>query len=316
MRYVVTGSAGFIGRHVCAELLAFGHDVVGIDAFTDYYDPAIKRSNAHWLAERKGFRGVELDLATASLDDAFRGADVVIHLAGQPGVRLSWADHFDIYVERNVIASQRVFEAVRRTGVPRLVLASSSSVYGNAPKYPTTEDSPTRPFSPYGVTKLAMEQLASAYVENWGLPVVVLRYFTVYGPGQRPDMGMHRFITHAAAGEPLVVYGDGEQIRDFTYVADVATATVAASVADLPTGSVFNIAGGASSTVNGVLRLVAESVGRDVVVTRKPAQPGDVRITGGAIDQARQMLAWEPAVPLEEGIKRQVVHQLGEGNPA
>lgn len=316
MKYVVTGSAGFIGRHVCAELLAFGHDVVGIDAFTDYYDPLLKRANADWLAAQVGYRGVELDLATAALDDAFQGADVVIHLAGQPGVRLSWAEHFDIYVERNVLASQRVLEAVRRTGVPRLVLASSSSVYGNASRYPTTEDSPTRPFSPYGVTKLAMEQLACAYAENWRLPVVALRYFTVYGPGQRPDMGMYQFIARAAACEPLVVYGDGEQVRDFTYVADVATATIAASLADLPTGSVLNIAGGASSTVNDVLRLVSESVGRDILVDRRAPQPGDVRVTGGAIDRARRMLAWEPAVPLEEGVKRQVVYQLGEGRPA
>lgn len=312
MKYVVTGAAGFIGRHVCAELLAFGHDVVGVDAFTDYYDPSIKRANAEWLEQQIGYRGVELDLAAAPLDDVFDGADVVMHLAGQPGVRLSWADYFHVYVERNITASQRVLEAVRRTGVPRLVLASSSSVYGNAAEYPTTEEAPTRPFSPYGVTKLAMEQLASAYAENWAVPVVVLRYFTVYGPGQRPDMGMHRFIARAAAGEPLVLYGDGEQVRDFTYVTDVATATIAAGMADLPSGSVFNIAGGSSSTVNQVVRLVSESIGHEVRTHRQPDQPGDVRITGGAIERARQLLAWEPAVPLEEGVKRQVAHQLGE----
>jgi len=312
MRYVVTGSAGFIGKHVCAELLAFGHDVVGIDAFTDYYDPALKRANANWLSERIGYRGFELDLATTELDDVFYGADVVIHLAGQPGVRLSWAEHFNIYVERNITASQRVLEAVRRTGVPRLVLASSSSVYGNAPEYPTTENSPTRPFSPYGVTKLAMEHLASAYADNWSLPVVVLRYFTVFGPGQRPDMGMYRFISAAATGKPVAVYGDGEQVRDFTYVTDVASATVAASLADLPSATVLNVAGGTSSTVNNVLHLVADNVGRDVLIDRRSPQPGDVRVTGGAIDRARQMLAWEPAVPLEEGVKRQVAYQLGE----
>ena len=312
MKYVVTGAAGFIGRHVCAELLAFGHDVVGIDAFTDYYDPSIKRANAAWLEQRIGYRGIELDLATAPLDDVFDGADVVMHLAGQPGVRLSWADYFHVYVERNITASQRVLEAVRRTGVPRLVLASSSSVYGNAAEYPTTEDALTRPFSPYGVTKLAMEQLASAYAENWALPVVVLRYFTVYGPGQRPDMGMHQFISRAAAGEPLVLYGDGEQVRDFTYVTDVATATIAAGMADLPSGSVFNIAGGSSSTVNNVVRLVSENLGRDIAVRRQPEQAGDVRVTGGAIDRARQLLAWEPAVALEEGVKRQVAHQMAE----
>jgi nucleoside-diphosphate-sugar epimerase len=191
-----------------------------------------------------------------------------------------------------------------------VVLASSSSVYGNAPVYPTTEDSPTRPFSPYGMTKRAMEDLAGAYVANWGLPVVVLRYFTVYGPAQRPDMGMHRFIAHIAAGEPVPVYGDGEQIRDFTYVSDVARATLAASTADLEAGTLLNVAGGSSSTVNTVLRLVSECVGCEAVPHHLPEQPGDVRTTGGTIDRARRLLGWEPEVPLAEGIKRQVAYQL------
>ena len=311
MRFVVTGSAGFIGRHVCTELLDHGHDVVGIDAFTDYYDPAVKRANAAVLAARPGYHGVELDLATVQLDEYFDGADVVVHLAGQPGVRLSWAEHFDVYVERNITVSQRVLEAVRRAAVPRLVLASSSSVYGNAAEYPTTEESPTRPYSPYGVTKLAMERLAGAYAANWALPVVTLRYFTVYGPGQRPDMGIHRFIAQIDGGEPVVVYGDGEQVRDFTYVSDVAAATIAASIADVPHAAIFNVAGGASCTVNGVLKLISENVGREVIIVRQAEQPGDVRVTGGAIDRARQILQWEPVVDLEEGIKRQVVHQLG-----
>jgi UDP-glucuronate 4-epimerase len=310
MRYVVTGAAGFIGSHVCGELLERGHDVVGVDAFTDYYETTLKRRNAEWLAQHEGYVGVGEDLLTADLDAILDGADVVLHLAGQPGVRLSWAEHFHVYVERNITASQRLLEAARRTDLARLVLASSSSVYGNAPAYPTTEESPTRPFSPYGVTKLAMEQLAGAYAENWGVPAVVLRYFTVYGPRQRPDMGMHRFIEHAAAGEPILIYGDGTQIRDFTYVSDVVEATIAASTADVPPSCVFNVAGGSSSTVNDVLRLVAEHVGREVITRRVPEQPGDVRITGGAIDRARRLLDWEPAVPVEEGIKRQVVHQL------
>ena len=315
MRYVVTGSAGFIGTHVCTELLEQGHNVIGIDAFTDYYDPALKRANANWLSAHDRYRSTELDLVVADLGQYFDGADAVIHLAGQPGVRLSWAEHFHLYVERNVTASQRVLEAARRTAVPRLVLASSSSVYGNAQEYPTAEDVPTRPFSPYGVTKLSMEQLAWAYVENWGLPVVALRYFTVYGPGQRPDMAMHKFIRNAATGEPVTVYGDGEQLRDFTYVSDAAAATIAAASADIRAGSVFNVAGGSSSTVNNVLRLVSESVGCELITHREPEQPGDVRATGGAIDRARALLGWEPAVPLEEGVKRQVVNQLG-GNVA
>jgi UDP-glucuronate 4-epimerase len=312
MRCVVTGSAGFIGRHLCTALLDGGHDVVGVDAFTDYYDPALKRANAAWLDQRDGYHGIELDLVTGDLDELFDGADAVVHLAGQPGVRLSWADGFDVYVERNITASQRVLEAARRTAVPRLVLASSSSVYGNATAYPTTEDSLTRPFSPYGVTKLAVEQLASAYADNWGVPAVLLRYFTVYGPGQRPDMGIHRFIEATAAGEPVTVYGDGEQVRDFTYVTDAAAATIAAATADVEPGAIFNVAGGSSSTVNEVLRLVAESVGREVVTRHVAEQPGDVRVTGGAVDRARRILGWRPEVSLSEGIKRQAVHQLSQ----
>lgn len=314
MRCVVTGSAGFIGRHLCTAVLDGGHEVVGLDAFTDYYDPSLKRANAQWLARRDRYRGIELDLVTGNLDELFDGADAVIHLAGQPGVRLSWADGFDVYVERNIRASQRVLEAARRTAVPRVVLASSSSVYGNAPAYPTTEDSPTRPFSPYGVTKLAMEDLAGAYVANWGLPVVILRYFTVYGPAQRTDMGMHRFIARIAAGEPVPVYGDGEQIRDFTYVSDVARATLAASTSDLDPGTLLNVAGGSSTTVNTVLGLVSECIGREALTHRLPQQPGDVRTTGGTIDRARRLLGWEPEVPLAEGVKRQVAHQLSQSH--
>jgi nucleoside-diphosphate-sugar epimerase len=190
------------------------------------------------------------------------------------------------------------------------VFASSSSVYGNAASYPVSEDSPTRPFSPYGVTKLAMEHLAGAYVENWQVPVVMLRYFTVYGPAQRPDMAMHRFIDRVAAGEPVPVYGDGRQVRDFTYVGDVATATTAAACEDLAPGTVMNIAGGSSATVTDVLALVGDSVGRPVVVDRLPPQPGDVRTTGATIERACRLLGWAPEVTLEAGVAKQVAHQL------
>src|SRR5918996_1010848 len=255
MRYVVTGSAGFIGHHVCEALLDRGDEVDGVDAFTDNYDPALKRANAARLARHDRYRNVELDLATADpddLDEVLAGADAVVHLAAQPGVRWSWSDGFAVYVERNITASQRLLEAAQRTRVPRLVLASSSSVYGNASTgEPLTEDAPTRPFSPYGVTKLAMEHLASAYAANWGLSSVVLRYFTVYGPGQRPDMALHRFITAVATGEEVTVYGDGRQVRDFTYAADAAAATVAAIEADVAPTTVLNVAGGAPTSDGG-----------------------------------------------------------------
>jgi UDP-glucuronate 4-epimerase len=315
LRYVVTGAAGFIGRHLSSGFLAGGHEVVGVDSYTDYYDPARKRANAAWLAAHDGFTEVERDLVTDPIDEILDGADAVVHLAGQPGVRLSWADGFGTYVDRNVGASQRLLEAARRTRVPRLVLASSSSVYGNAADCPVSEDAPTRPFSPYGVTKLAMEHLAGAYVENWKLPVVMLRYFTVYGPAQRPDMAMHRFIERVGAGEPVPVYGDGQQVRDFTYVGDAAAATVAAADTDLAPGTVLNVAGGSSATINDVLDLVSRCVGREVVVDRLPPQPGDVRVTGGAIDRARTLLRWAPEVSLDDGVCHQVAHQVGCSAP-
>jgi UDP-glucuronate 4-epimerase len=315
LRYVVTGAAGFIGRHLSSGFLAGGHEVVGVDSYTDYYDPARKRANAAWLAAHDGFTEVERDLVTDPIDEILDGADAVVHLAGQPGVRLSWADGFGTYVDRNVGASQRLLEAARRTRVPRLVLASSSSVYGNAADCPVSEDAPTRPFSPYGVTKLAMEHLAGAYVENWKLPVVMLRYFTVYGPAQRPDMAMHRFIERVGAGEPVPVYGDGQQVRDFTYVGDAAAATVAAADTDLAPGTVLNVAGGSSATINDVLDLVSRCVGREVVVDRLPPQPGDVRVTGGAIDRARALLRWAPEVSLDDGVCHQVAHQVGCSAP-
>jgi UDP-glucuronate 4-epimerase len=313
MRYVVTGSAGFIGHHLCQALLDSGVAVDGVDAFTDHYDPSLKRAKAAQLARYDRYRGVELDLASAELDDVLSGADAVIHLAGQPGVRLSWADGFPVYLERNVTASQRLLEAARRTRVPRLVLASSSSVYGNATREPTGEDTPASPFSPYGVTKLAMEHLASAYADNWGLSIVLLRYFTVYGPGQRPDMALHRFIAALAADEPVTIYGDGEQVRDLTYVADAAAAAIAAAAADVPSGTpVFNVAGGSPTTVSNMLRIASEHIGRRAIARHVPEQPGDVRATSGNIDRARRLLGWWPEVPLDDGIKRQVVHQLGD----
>jgi UDP-glucuronate 4-epimerase len=311
MRYVVTGSAGFVGSHVCDALLARGDEVDGVDAFTDYYDPAIKRANTASLARHEGFRGYELDLARVDLDDVPAGADAVIHLAAQPGVRLSWSEGFALYVDRNISASQRLLEAVRRTHVPRLVLASSSSVYGNATARPITEDAPTRPFSPYGVTKLAVEHLAAAYGANWGVSTVVLRYFTLFGPGQRPDMALHRFIGAVAAGRPVTVYGDGEQVRDFTYVSDAAAATLVAINADVAPASVFNVAGGSPATVNDLLRLVSERVRRPPITRHLAAQAGDVRATHGSVARARRELGWRPEVSLDDEVKRQVVHQLG-----
>jgi nucleoside-diphosphate-sugar epimerase len=294
---------------VAQAALDAGHDVLGIDCLTDYYDRDVKRANLSRLARHGRFDHSVADLRAADLVPLIDGADVVHHLAGQPGVRLSWSTGFDIYVGHNVIATQRLLEAARAAHIGRLVYASSSSVYGNAARYPTEETDLPSPHSPYGVTKLAGEHLCALYAANWCVPSVVLRYFTVYGPGQRPDMGLHRFIAAAMSGDPIEVYGDGDQVRDFTYVEDVARATVAAGAADLPAGTVINVAGGSSITVNALLALVSEASGRELAVNRLPDQPGDVRRTGGSTERARRLLAWEPKVVVAEGLRAQLEWQ-------
>jgi UDP-glucuronate 4-epimerase len=310
---VVTGCAGFIGSHLCESLLTDGVTVTGIDAFTPYYDEAQKRKNIAALGADQGFRLVEGDLRTVAIEPLLEGADVVFHLAAQPGVRVSWADGFPTYVEHNVLATQRLLEAMRVSSVDRLVYASSSSVYGNAPRYPTSEDDLPRPHSPYGVTKLAAEHLCGLYAENYGIPTVSLRYFTVYGPRQRPDMGFHRFLTAALSDCAVPLYGDGEQVRDFTYVADVVRATIAAGTADVPPGSVFNVAGGSAITVNALLELLADLVGHSIQIEPLPPQPGDVRQTGGSIERARAALGWEPRIALRDGLAAELewVRTLG-----
>lgn len=306
MRALVTGCAGFVGSHLTDALLARGDTVRGVDAFTDYYDPSTKRQNLLDASAHPRFELVEADLLDADCAALLDGIDVVFHEAGQPGVRVSWAEGFTTYVERNVLVTQRLLEALRARRVDRLVYASSSSVYGNAPRYPTTEDDLPRPHSPYGVTKLAAEHLCNLYAENWALPTVSLRYFSVYGPRQRPDMGFARFLSAARAGEPVPVYGDGNQVRDFTFVDDVVAATIAAAEAGAAPGTVCNVAGGSTTTVNDLVALLGELLDRPVAVRHEPPQPGDVRRTGGAIDRARALLGWSPAVSLREGLRRQL----------
>jgi len=306
MRALVTGCAGFIGSHLTEALLAQGDQVRGVDAFTDYYDPTRKRANLALALADNGFELVEADLRSTDVVELMDGIDVVFHEAGQPGVRVSWGEGFPTYVGHNVLATQRLLEAVRVSPVGRFVYASSSSVYGNAARYPTCEEDLPRPHSPYGVTKLAGEHLCALYAENWGTPTVALRYFTVYGPRQRPDMAFSRFIDGAARGEPLPVFGDGNQVRDFTYVGDIVDATVAAADRDVPVGTVVNVAGGSSITVNDLLELFAKIVSMPIEIAREDAQAGDVRQTGGSIDRARAMLGWAPSTPLEVGLAAQI----------
>ena len=292
MRYVVTGSAGFIGSHLAETLTAAGHDVTGIDSFTDYYDPALKEENARGLDVQR------LDLAEDDLD--FAGYDGVFHLAGQPGVR-SFGDVFPLYLRRNVLASQRLFEAAARDGC-RVVFASSSSVYGAAERFPTPEETEPQPISPYGITKLACEHLAAAYAREFGLDCVVLRYFNAFGPRQRPDMAFTRIVNALAAGTQFDLFGDGEQSRGWTYVADVVDGTIRAMAAGRGT---FNVGGAIEASMNETIALLEEISGRTLDVSRGPAVPGDQRRTNADTSRMRAELGWEPRVTLEDGLRAQ-----------
>jgi UDP-glucuronate 4-epimerase len=300
---VVTGVAGFIGSHLAEALVDRGHQVVGIDCFTPAYPPAEKRRNLERLLPHPAFRLVEGDLVTLALDAWLDGAAVVFHQAAQPGVRSSWGRDFAIYVHHNILGTQCLLEACARAEVPRLVAASSSSVYGDAPDYPTTEESITRPVSPYGVTKLASEHLCLAYARPGvsDVSVATLRYFTVYGPRQRPDMAFRRFLTAAYAGSPITVYGDGEQTRDFTHVDDAVRANLLAMSAPIQAEAI-NVGGGRRVTLNQMLDQIGRCTGRRIRVERAPAQAGDARHTGADGTRAEALLGYRPEVSIEDGL--------------
>jgi nucleoside-diphosphate-sugar epimerase len=306
MKTVVTGAAGFVGSHLSEALCAAGHEVLGIDCLTDYYDPAEKRRNLASTSRWPGFAFEEADLRTADLLPLIEEATVVFHQAGQPGVRKSWSTGFNDYCEHNVKATQRLLEAAKAAATPRVVYASSSSVYGNAPVYPTLETDLPQPFSPYGVTKLAAEHLCGLYAANWGLSTVSLRYFTVYGPRQRPDMAMRRLADAAVAGTTFSLFGDGRQVRDFTYVSDVVAANMAAAFADVAPGTVVNVAGGSNAVMADVIDLIGELAGSSVRLERAGNEAGDVQRTGGSTERAHELLGWEPRVSLREGLAAQV----------
>jgi nucleoside-diphosphate-sugar epimerase len=305
MRVVITGVAGFIGSHLAARLLEQGHDVIGIDCLTDYYDVSRKRSNLDGLLGDERFRFELIDLAQDELRPLFAGASTIYHLAGQPGVRNSWGAEFDSYVRNNIVATQRLLEAMRGSAA-RIVFASSSSVYGDADVYPTPEGATPQPISPYGVTKLCSEQLVMAYRRSAGLDARCVRYFTVYGPRQRPDMAFSRFIEAARQGNAVEVYGDGEQVRDFTFVADAVEATIRAGSVAPASEAIFNVGGGSRVTVREVLSTIAELLGRRIEIRHLPPQPGDVRETGADLRRAGDVLGWHPAVRLQDGLRAQV----------
>ena len=292
MRFAVTGAAGFIGSHLAETLLERGHDVVGLDCFTDYYDVALKEENARGLDVRR------VDLAEDELD--FSGLDGVFHLAGQPGVR-SFGDVFPLYLRRNVHASQRVFEAAARDGV-RVVFASSSSIYGEAERYPTPEDTTPRPISPYGITKLACEHLVNAYALAFGLDAVVVRYFNAFGPRQRPDMAFTRMCFALAEGTTFHLYGDGEHTRGWTYVSDVVEGSLAAMKRGTGT---YNVGGAIEASMNETIALLERISGRSLDVRRDPPVPGDQRRTNADTTRIRRELGWKPEVSLEDGLEAQ-----------
>ena len=304
MNALVTGVAGFIGSQLAEALLARGGRVVGVDCFTDYYARAIKEANLSALRAHPRFQLVEAAVQRVELSRLLDGVTHVFHLAAQAGVRKSWGRDFQTYSVNNIEATQALLEACLNRPIERVVYASSSSVYGDEAPIPMREDTLPRPVSPYGVTKLAAEQLCHLYHVNFGVPAVSLRYFTVYGPRQRPDMAFHRFLKAAAAGAPITLFGDGQQTRDFTFVGDAVAATIAAADRGRP-GGVYNIGGGSRVSMLQVLDIIARCTGRRLDVRREPSQKGDMRDTYADTSRARADLGFAPSVPLDQGISEE-----------
>jgi UDP-glucuronate 4-epimerase len=307
---LVTGAAGFVGSHLAEALLRRGAAVRAVDGLTPTYDPARKRANLEGVTAAGAGRceAVVLDLRDpgTDVDALLDGVEVVYHLAAQPGVRQSWDAGFADYVAHNVLVTHRLLDAARRHRLARFVYASSSSVYGRAARYPTTEDDLPAPHSPYGVTKLAAEHLCTLYGANFGVPTVSLRYFTVFGPRQRPDMAVHRLCEAALGRAVFERYGDGSQRRELTYVDDVVRATLAAGSAELAPGTVCNVAGGGEITVAELVALVEEVAGAPVAQVARPPQPGDQARNRGDTGRARALLGWAPEISLRDGIARQL----------
>lgn len=311
MRVLITGAAGFIGSRLAAELLSVGVDVVGIDSLTDYYDPAIKAANLEALTGAKNFSPWIEDLLTVDMDRLLNGVEVVFHLAGQPGVRESWDNEFSTYVERNVVVTHRLLDALRRRSVNKFVYSSSSSIYGDALSHPTPESATPSPRSPYGVTKLAAEHVCSVYASTWGVRTLSLRYFTVFGGGQRPDMAFHRLINCGLGGKTFEVYGTGDQRRDFTHVDDVVRANIRAAFdTRAEPGGCFNVAGGQSASLNEAIQLVEDLIGRSITIERRPVAAGDVHLTSADTSEAQRILGWAPEVQLRDGLQEQIEWQV------
>lgn len=316
MRALVTGCAGFIGSHLTEALLEDGHSVLGVDCFNDNYARPEKLRNLERAREWDGFEFVPIDLSRGELEHEVAACDVVVHLAAEPGVRASWGSRFDCYLRNNVLATQHLLEAAKACPEKRFVFASSSSIYGEAEKLPTREIDTPQPFSPYGTTKLAAEHLCQLYHRNYGVQTVILRYFSVFGPRQRPDMAFAIFCRAAIHGAPVSIFGDGRQTRDFTYVGDIVSATRAAVRAPGAVGSVYNIGGGSRISLSHALSLILQFAERRVEITRLPPQEGDVRDTGADIARAQADLGYAPQTDFEWGLRKQFDWVLGSEDGA
>jgi UDP-glucuronate 4-epimerase len=311
MKIVVTGVAGFIGSTLAEALLDAGHEVVGLDAFIPYYPRPVKEDNLTGLRQRAGFRFLELDLRSDALAEVLEGADAVIHEAAMAGLMRSWTD-LELYASCNLLATGRLIEASMAAGIARFVLASTSSVYGL--EAVGAEDGPLEPSSPYGITKLAAEKLVLAHVAASGFPGTIVRYFSIYGPRQRPDMAYHRFIEAMLDGQPITVFGDGEQTRSNTYIDDAVRGTMLALERGA-TGGIYNIGGGHTISLNEAIATIADAVGSEPVIQREPARPGDQRHTSADISRARTVLGYEPRTHPADGLARQVAWHRGRRSP-
>lgn len=303
---IVTGCAGFIGSHLCDRLIRNGYKVFGVDSFTAYYPIEIKEENLRNIINNNNFKLIKLDLANQDLRKVLPKTDYIFHLAGEVGVRNSFGENFENYVKNNILATQKILEFAKDTvELKKLIFASSSSVYGEVSKVPISEDMNTSPVSPYGVTKLSSEKLCLLYHKNFRVPVIILRYFTVYGPRQRPDMAIYKFIKAILTGDEIIVYGDGNQTRDFTYVDDIVSANILASNCAL-NGEIFNIGAGTRINIKALIKMIEKKIGKEAKLKYTCSEKGEMRDTLSDITKAKKVFKYNPKFQIDVGLDREI----------